>query len=138
MTMPADMRAHNRQLIERFRAEGGPPDGRPLLLLTTVGARTGREHTAPMMFVEYDGQLMVVASNAGASRHPDWFTNLVAHPDVTVEQGGQAFRARALVPTGAERDRLWARLLADHPFFADHQAKVSRTIPIVVLERAGA
>src|SRR5215831_1058058 len=106
MAMPADVKAYNRQLIEEFRANGGPPGGRQILLLTTVGARTGRAHTTPMMFVEHGDQVLVIASNAGAPRHPDWFVNLVAHLEVTVEKGSDTYRARAVVPEGADRDRL--------------------------------
>ena len=136
VTIPEDMRAHNQKVIEDFRAQGGPPDGRPLLLLTTTGARTGAERTTPMMFITDGDRRLVIASSAGAPRHPDWYHNLVAHPEVTVEAGGEPYRARAVVPDRAERDRLWNDVVvAQYPFFADHQAKVSRTIPVVVLER---
>jgi len=138
MTMPPDVKAYNKQLIEQFRANGGPPEGRPVLLLTTLGARTGKQHTTPMMFVDQpDGTTVVIASNAGAPSHPDWFRNLVAHPQVTVEKGAERYRALAVVPEGADRDRIWAAIVADHPFFAEHQQKATRrTIPVVVLERA--
>jgi deazaflavin-dependent oxidoreductase (nitroreductase family) len=136
MSMPADIKAYNRQLIEEFRSRGGPPDGRPLLLLTTTGRRTGRRHTTPVMRLVVDGRDAVVASNNGAPRHPDWFHNLVADPDVTVEVAGETYPARAVVPEGAERDRIWAQIVAAHPFFAEHQSRANpRTIPVVVLER---
>ena len=133
--LPSDMRAHNRQVIADFRARGGPPEGRPLLLLTTTGARTGRPHTAPMMYVLDGDRLLVIASNAGAPRHPDWYRNLVAHPEVTVEAAGQTYAATAVVLTGAERDRLFARIVEGYPFFADHQAGIVRRIPVVALVR---
>ncbi|BCB90621.1 nitroreductase family deazaflavin-dependent oxidoreductase [Phytohabitans suffuscus] len=135
MTIPDDIKAHNREVIERFRAAGGSAHGRPLLLLTTTGARTGRPHTAPMMFVPHGDDVLVVASNAGAPRHPDWYRNLVAHPDVVVEVGGETYQATAVVPRGAERDRVFAGVAERYPFFADHQAKVTRRIPVVVLAR---
>jgi deazaflavin-dependent oxidoreductase (nitroreductase family) len=138
--VPSDVRETNRRVIEEFRANGGvmgPPfSGGSLLLLTTTGARSGRSYTTPMMFVpQEDGRLMVIASNLGAPSHPDWYRNLVAHPRVTVELGTETFDARATTATGDERARLWAALLEGHPFFADHQAKTSREIPLVLLER---
>jgi len=135
--LPTDMKAHNRQLIEEFRAHGGVLEGRPLLLLTTTGARTGRRRTTPMMYVPDGDRLLVLASNSGAPAHPDWYHNLVAHPVVTVEVDGRTYDATAVVTTGEERDRLFARTVERYPFFAEHQAKVSRTIPVVALERRG-
>ena len=135
MTLPDDMKAHNRKVIEDFRAHGGVPDGRPLLLLTTIGARSGIMRTTPMMFIPEADRLLVVASNAGAPRHPDWYHNLVAHPDVSVEVTGESFPATAAVLDGEERDRVFAEIVAKYPFFADHQAKVLRTIPVVALTR---
>lgn len=135
MTVPDDVAAYNRKLIAEFRASGGPPEGRQLLLLTTTGARTGERRTTPMMYIPDGDRLLVVASNAGAPRHPDWYHNLVAHPDVVVEHGSETFPATASPATGAEHDRLFADISARYPFFADHQAKVTRTIPVVVLTR---
>jgi deazaflavin-dependent oxidoreductase (nitroreductase family) len=136
--MPADMRWHNEQLIEEFRANGGPPDGRPLLLLTTVGRRTGQRRTTPMMHLQVDGRDVVIASNNGARRHPDWYHNLLANPEVTVEAAAGTYRALAAVPDSDERDRLWGEVVAKYPFFAEHQSRVSRTIPVVVLDRRAA
>ena len=135
MTMPDDVKAYNQKLIEEFRANGGVEPGRPLLLLTTKGARSGEERTTPMMFIPDGDRLLVIASNAGAPRHPDWYYNLVAHPEVTVEVTGDTYQATAEVPGGAERDRLFAEVCGKHPFFTEHQAKVSRAIPVVALVR---
>jgi deazaflavin-dependent oxidoreductase (nitroreductase family) len=135
MTLPDDMLAHNRQVIADFRANGGVEPGRHLLLLTTTGARTGQERTSPMMYVPEGDRLLVIASNAGAARHPNWYHNLVAHPDVTVEVTGETYPARARVTAGDERERLWADITRQYPFFLDHQAKITRTIPIVSLDR---
>lgn len=132
--MPEDMKAHNRKVIEDFRAQGGAP-GRPLLLLTTTGARTGRSVTTPMMGIPDGDRMLVVASNAGAPRHPDWYYNVVAHPHVRVEVTGDAYDAIASVPKGAEHERLFASIAEKYPFFNDHQAGVTRTIPVVVLTR---
>jgi deazaflavin-dependent oxidoreductase (nitroreductase family) len=135
-SLPADMKAHNRQFIEEFRAAGRSLEGRPLLLLTTTGARSGRQHTAPMMFVPDGDRVLVIASNAGSPRHPDWYHNLVANSRVTVEANGEIYPATAVVTQGAERDRLFKAIAAQYPFFTDHQANIDRTIPVVALERA--
>jgi deazaflavin-dependent oxidoreductase (nitroreductase family) len=129
------MKAHNRQVIADFRANGGVPDGRPLLLLTTIGARTGEPRTTPMMFIPDGDRLLVIASNAGAPRHPDWYRNLVANPQVTVEITGETYAAIAVAAEGEERDRLFADVAGRYPFFIEHQAKITRTIPVVKLER---
>jgi deazaflavin-dependent oxidoreductase (nitroreductase family) len=128
------MREHNRKLIEEFRAEGAPP-GRPLLLLTTTGARTGQQHTTPMMYVREGDRLLVIASNAGAAKHPDWYRNLAADPRVHVEIGDESYPATAVVTTGAERDALWAMICERYPFFVDHQAGITRQIPVVNVVR---
>src|SRR5258705_9928961 len=133
--MPDDVKAYNQKLIEEFRANGGVEPGRPLLLLTTKGARSGEERTTPMMFIPDGDRLLVIASNAGAPRHPDWYYNLLAHPEVTVEVTGDSYQATAEVPGGAERDRLFAEVCGKYPFFTEHQAKVSRAIPVVALVR---
>jgi deazaflavin-dependent oxidoreductase (nitroreductase family) len=134
-----DQNTYNRQLIEEFRAgrgkSGGPMEGRPLLLLTTTGAKSGQLRTTPMMFIRDGDHLLVIASNAGAPTHPDWYRNLVAHPEVTVEVGNETFKAIAIVTEGLERQRLWTRVIELYPFFADHQAKAPRQIPVIVLKR---
>jgi deazaflavin-dependent oxidoreductase (nitroreductase family) len=132
--LPSDIRAHNRQVIEDFRTKGAPP-GRALLLLTTTGTRTGQPRTTPMMFVRYGDRLLVIASNAGAPRHPDWYRNLLAHPEVTVEVGADRYGATAVPLRGAERERAWAHIVEGYPFFVDHQAGVRRQIPVVALAR---
>lgn len=133
------MREVNRQVIEAFRTGGELPPGMHrdrLLLLTTRGARTGRERTTPMMVVPQDDRLLVLASNAGSPRTPDWYANLVAHPQVAVEVGDERFPATATTLTGEERERAWARVLEMAPFFADHQEQAHRQLPVVALVRA--
>lgn len=136
-----DQNTYNRQLIEEFRANRGKSDGpmagRPLLLLTTTGAKSGKRRTTPMMYIRVGDHLLVIASNAGAPIHPDWYHNLVAHPEVTVEIGNDIFEATAIVMEGPERQRLWDRVVEQYPFFADHQAKVTRQIPVIALKRLG-
>ena len=134
-----DQNTYNRQLIEEFRAHrgksGGPMEGRPLLLLTTAGAKSGQLRTTPMMYIPDGDRLLVIASNAGAPTHPDWYRNLLAHPEVTVEVGNETFKAIAIATEGSERQRLWTRIVELYPFFADHEAKTTRQIPVIVLER---
>ncbi len=125
-----DQNDYNRQVIEGFRADRGKPggrwEGRPLLLLTTTGARSGQRRTTPMMYIPDGDRLLVIASNAGAPAHPDWYRNLVAHSGVTVEVGTETFNATAIVAEGSERQRLWSRVVELYPFFTEHQAKTFR------------
>jgi len=134
-----DQKDYNRQLMEEFRASrgkaGGPFEGRPMLLLTTTGARSGQLRSTPMMYVPDGDRLLVIASNAGALAHPDWYHNLVAHTEVTVEVKSETYKATAIVVEGAEREQLWNNIIEKYPFFTDHQAKISRLIPVIALER---
>jgi deazaflavin-dependent oxidoreductase (nitroreductase family) len=133
-----DVKEINRRVIEQFRA-GGPIEGmhrERLLLLTTVGARTGQRRTTPMMFHPDGDRLLVIASNIGAPRHPDWYLNLAANPQVTVEVGDEQYEAVATTAEGGERDRLWSMLKQNYPFFAEHEQKTDRQIPVVILSRA--
>jgi deazaflavin-dependent oxidoreductase (nitroreductase family) len=132
---PEELKAFNRQLIVDFRAHDPKLKGRRILLLTTTGARSGKPHTTPMTYVIDGDRVLVIASNAGAVRHPDWYVNLVANPAVTVELPDETFQTRAIVAEGEEYDRLWAQIVAQMPFFTDHQAQISRKIPVVILER---
>src|SRR5579862_9102228 len=133
-----DAREINRQVIDQFRA-GGEIQGMHrdrLVLLTTTGARTGQRRTTPMMFHRDGDRLLVVASNIGAPRHPDWYVNLAASPRVTVEVGDETYDALAKPLAGEQRERAWAMLKENYPFFAEHEAKTERTIPVVALTRA--
>ncbi|HEX6473307.1 MAG TPA: nitroreductase family deazaflavin-dependent oxidoreductase [Streptosporangiaceae bacterium] len=132
-----DLSETNRRVIEQFRA-GGEVDGMHrdrLLLLTTTGRRTGQRRTTPMMFVRDGDRVVVLASNAGAPKAPDWYHNLLAEPCATVEIADETYDAVAVVTEGAQRERLWAMITNDYPFFAEHQAKAGREIPVVALER---
>ncbi|WP_433208550.1 nitroreductase family deazaflavin-dependent oxidoreductase [Dactylosporangium sp. CS-047395] len=135
--IPADLNAANAALIEQFRAAGRKLEGRPLLLLTTTGRRTGKHHTNPMMYVRLDDRLLVVASAAGAEHDPDWYRNLAADPAVTVEVDGDEYPATARPAEGADRDALFERIAGQYPFFKDHQAGIERRIPVVELLRRG-
>jgi len=132
-----DMKEINRKVIEQFRA-GGEVDGmhrERLLLLTTTGARTGAPRITPMMFHRLDDRLLVMASNNGAPTAPDWYRNLVANQDVTVEIGDERYAAVANPLSGEELVGAWADITAANPFFLDHEKRAGRTIPVVALDR---
>jgi deazaflavin-dependent oxidoreductase (nitroreductase family) len=136
MTMPQDMLAHNRKLIADFRAdEGRSMADRPLLLLTTTGRRSGEERTSPMMYARSGDLLMVIASNDGATEHPLWYRNLLSQPSVTVEMTGEKFTAKAVPLAGDDYTREWTTIKQTYPFFADHEQKAGRRIPVVSLIR---
>jgi deazaflavin-dependent oxidoreductase (nitroreductase family) len=136
VTNPND---YNRQVIEEFRANGGKVGGlwehTPLLLLTTIGARSAERRTTPMGYMPDGDRLIVFASAGGAPTHPGWYHNLLAHPDVTVEVGTQTFDAIAAVTKDSERDRLWIKGVELYPSLAEHQAKTTRQTPVIVLSR---
>jgi len=134
-----DMSDWNRQTIEAFRSNGGKVggmwEGRPLLLLTTTGAKSGQRRTTPTMYLRDGDRLLVFASKGGAPTHPDWYHNLVAHPQVTVEVGSETYEATATVLKGEERDRLYARQAELYPQFGEYQTKTDREIPVIALVR---
>ena len=111
-------------------------NGAPILILTTRGRRSGEERLKPLIFREDDGRYVVVASKGGAPRHPDWYLNLRADPDVHVQVKADRFRARARTAEGEERERLWRRMAEVWPAYDDYRQKTDREIPVVVLERA--
>jgi deazaflavin-dependent oxidoreductase (nitroreductase family) len=130
---------YNQQIIEAFRANGGRVggswEGRDLLLLTTTGRKSGKQHTTPMVYVRDGDRLLVYASKGGAPTHPDWYLNLVSHPEVVVEVGDERYDATAIPLEGAERDREYAAQSERVPTFGDYQEKTTRVIPVVALER---
>jgi deazaflavin-dependent oxidoreductase (nitroreductase family) len=136
-----DYNDFNRKLIKEFRANGGKVSGvfagAPLLLLTTTGARTGQSWVVPLVYTTDNGRFVVIASKGGAPTHPDWFRNLRANPEVTIEVGAETFPARASVVEGAERQRLFDQMAAQMPNFAEYQRNTTRQLPVIVLERAG-
>ena len=130
----------NTGIIEEFRANhgvvGGSFQGAPLVLLTTTGAKSGKQRTNPLATLPEGGRLYVFASKGGAPTNPDWYYNVVAHPEVEVEYGDEKFSAVAHVVTGAERDRVFAAQVAQMPGFGDYQARTGgRVIPVVELRR---
>lgn len=134
------MSGWNEKIIEEFRANegrvGGPFEGARMIILHTVGARSGAERETPVIWFPDGESMLVVASAAGAPRHPAWYHNLMAHPRIDVEVGIDRFAVEAGEVTGAERDALWARIVAEAPGFGEYQTKTDRVIPVVRLTRA--
>lgn len=125
----ADFRANNGKVTS------GPFLGHNLLLLTTIGARSGEARLAPLVYTRDGSRFVIVASKGGAPTHPAWFVNLLANPVATVELGGGTFQARASVSEGEERDRLYAAHAAEHPAFVEYPRQTGRVIPVVTLDR---
>ncbi|MCU0491618.1 MAG: nitroreductase family deazaflavin-dependent oxidoreductase [Chloroflexaceae bacterium] len=129
----------NTAIINEFRANGGKVGGNfagtPLLLLHTIGARSGLERINPLAYFADGERLVVIASKAGAPTNPDWYYNLVANPTVTVEVGTETFQARATVAEEPERSQLFDKMAARNPGFATYQQRTERIIPVVILER---
>jgi deazaflavin-dependent oxidoreductase (nitroreductase family) len=136
-----DWQAFNEGVVEAFRANGGTVPGRwtnqPLLLLTTIGARSGLPQTTPLLYSTDGDRYVVIASKGGEPTHPDWYRNLLAHPEATVEVGSESFAVRAAVAEGAERRRLFDQQATLMPFFAEYERTTAREIPVVVLVRDG-
>ena len=133
-----DMNAWNRQIMEEFHANagkvGGPFEGVPLLLLTTTGARSGQRRTTPVGYLPDGDRLIIFATRGGSPSNPDWYYNLLAHPEATVEVGTETFDV-AVVIAGEERDRLYARQVEQAPVFAEYQTRTTRIIPVIALYR---
>src|SRR6266498_3899232 len=130
----------NQAIIAEFRANngkvGGYFAGANMLLLHTVGAKSGQARTNPVVYVTDGNRFVVIASKGGADRNPDWYYNLLANPTVTVELGTEQFQARATpVTEEPERSRLYAKMVAHRPGFAGYEQKTSRPIPAIILER---
>ena len=137
----AEVTDWNRKIIEEFRANGGRVggqfEGAPLLLLHTVGARSGQERVNPMMYRAVGDGYAVFASKAGAPTNPDWYHNLRANPRVRAEIGTGTVQLAARVAEGEERERIWSAQKQEYPGFADYERKTDRQIPVVILEPVG-
>ncbi|HEY8173216.1 MAG TPA: nitroreductase family deazaflavin-dependent oxidoreductase [Dehalococcoidia bacterium] len=135
--MPNDF---NQRIIDEFRANagkvGGPFAGAPMVLLTSIGAKSGQPHTTPLVYMQDGERIVVFASMGGAPRNPAWYHNLVAHSDVSIEVGTERYAAKAVITSGDERDTLFRRQATLIPTFDEYQKKTTRTIPVIALERA--
>jgi len=129
-----------RKQAEQIEASGGTEGvtlhGRPVVVLTTRGARTGALRKTALMRVEHEGEYAVIASRGGAPTHPQWYYNLVAHPEVELQDGPERHDYVAHEATGTEREEWWARAVEAFPPYAGYQEKTERTIPVLVLTRA--
>lgn len=131
----------NNAIIDEFRANGGKVGGHfagaPLLILHTVGAKSGKARENPLMYQDLGhGQIAVFASKGGAPTSPDWYHNLVASPHATVELGTQTFDVTARVARAEERLEIWSAWKQRYPNFAQYEQKTKREIPVVILKRA--
>jgi F420H(2)-dependent quinone reductase len=135
---PAAWARDQVELYERSDGtEGTELRGRPVIILTSVGAKTGKIRKTPLMRVEHDGEYAVVASKGGAASHPVWYYNLVANPQVELQDGAVKKEYLAREVSGAEREAWWERAVAAWPDYANYQKKTDRTIPVFVLTPAG-
>jgi deazaflavin-dependent oxidoreductase (nitroreductase family) len=138
--MTSEIRDMNKTVVDEFRANagvvGGMFEGKNVLLLTTIGAKSGAERLSPLVYTRDGDRYVIAASMGGAPKNPAWFHNLVANPKVTLEVGTEKFEATAtVIADRAERDRLYAGMVAHAEGFAEYEKITDRLIPIVVLER---
>ena len=129
----------NRTVIDEFRTSGGTAGGvftgKPLVLVHHIGAKSGKARVSPLVPLLEDGRIFVFASKGGSDSNPDWYGNLVANPNVTVELGTQTFPATARTLVGEERDEIYAKQSAVEPQFGEYQRMTTRIIPVVELVR---
>ncbi|MBI3214458.1 MAG: nitroreductase family deazaflavin-dependent oxidoreductase [Mycobacterium sp.] len=139
MSDAIDFDEMNRAVIEEFRASGGKAggifEGKPLVLVHHVGAKSGTARIAPLVPLLDGGRIFIFASKGGADTNPDWYHNLVANPETVVELGSETFPVRARVLTGQERDDIYAKQVAVEPQFGEYQRKTTRRIPVFELQR---
>ncbi len=126
----------NEKVIKEFRANGGKVGGwGSLILLTTKGAKTGHTRIIPLMHIPYGNAVLAVASKGGAVKDPDWYHNVLAHPDVTVEVGNEKYETTARILSGAEREKAFEKAVEIFPPYGEYQKKAPREIPVITLER---
>jgi deazaflavin-dependent oxidoreductase (nitroreductase family) len=127
----------NKAIIEEFRANdgivGGHFQGRDLILPNTIGAKSGLLRVIPVVYMMDEGRYVIIASKGGAHIHPDWYYNIVAHPEFEVEVGTEKFKVQATVVEEPERTHLYNKMAAKYPFFADYRQNTKRTIPLITL-----
>jgi len=129
----------NRGVIEEFRTNdgkvGGQFEGFPILLLKTIGAKSGEARTNPLAYFPDGNRIIIIASFAGAEKNPPWYHNLLKNTEVGVELGTESYQARANVIGEPERTEVYAKVAAAMPVFADYQEKTARVIPLIVLDK---
>ncbi len=106
--------------------------GMPIIVMTTVGHRSGKVRKVPLMRVEHDGEYAIVASKGGAPAHPGWYHNLMADPNVMIQDGPAPFDAQVRLVSGEERAAWWERSVAAYPPYAEYQEKTDREIPVFI------
>jgi len=133
----SDLNDRNKKIVAEFRANagrvGGNFEGKTLLLLHTQGAKSGQERINPLACVKDGDRCVVIASKGGAPTHPDWYYNVVANPQVTVEVGTETFQAQAVVAEEPERTRLYDKMVEVMPGFEGYRRNTTREIPVIVL-----
>ncbi|GAA1979082.1 nitroreductase family deazaflavin-dependent oxidoreductase [Catenulispora subtropica] len=131
-------RDYVRETVELYESSGGTQGntlmGKPTVILTTIGAKSGNIRKTPLMRVEHDGTYAVVASMGGAPKHPVWYHNIIAHPEVELQDGATKKPYLAHEATGQEKEEWWARAVEAWPDYDNYQAKTDRAIPLFVLE----
>ncbi|HKY55483.1 MAG TPA: nitroreductase/quinone reductase family protein [Anaerolineales bacterium] len=133
--IPDELKLFNQTLITEFRMNGGNVDGwDSLLLLNTLGAKSNRPHTTPLRYSIDGDRLIIIAAAVGSPKHPAWYHNLVAHPNVIVELHGEQYHMHAVVAEGKERERLFNQHVKQSPATLEYQEMVSRQFPVVILE----
>jgi len=129
----------NKAVIDEFRANGGkvggPFEEMTLLLLHTIGAKSGERRLNPVAYLADGERYVIMASKGGAPTHPDWYHNIVAHPEVTVEVGTEKFQAQAEIVQEPERTELYEKVSSQYPGFAEYAQKTTRVIPVLALTR---
>ncbi|MEP6896298.1 MAG: nitroreductase family deazaflavin-dependent oxidoreductase [Chloroflexota bacterium] len=125
----------NQKIIEEFRTSGGMVGNRQLLLLHTIGAKSGQPRVNPLAYIKDGDRYVVVAAKGGMATNPDWYHNLCAHPQVTVEVGTEKFQALATLPPEPERTRLYNQLAAATKGYDKYQQNTARVIPVILLSR---
>lgn len=132
----SEWQERNEKVVKEFRANGGVVEGwASLILLTTTGAKTGQKRIIPLMRVDYGNGVLAVASKGGAEKHPEWYLNVLAHPDVVVEVGSEKYETKARILTGAEREKAFEEAVKVFPPYGEYQKKAPREIPVILLER---
>jgi deazaflavin-dependent oxidoreductase (nitroreductase family) len=135
-------RAWVREQVEQFEASGGTEattlrdTGLPIVVITNLGAKSGKVRKTPLMRVEHDGKYLAVASQGGAPKNPLWYYNFLANPNVVLQDGPKIIEMIAREITGEEKAEWWERAVAAYPPYAEYQAKTSRQIPVLLLEPA--